>query len=257
MKRPSVPTWLRPLVPPALRAWRRREAEKEALLAAVRPAHPRHCPICDHRGLFTHFGRPPRIDAACTGCGSLERHRLFWLWFGADPARLPGPVLHFAPERVLERRLRPLLAGYRSADLFEPADLRLDIEATGLPDASIGSILCNHVLEHVDDRRAMAELHRILTPGGRLVCSVPIVEGWAHTYEDTALRSQAERSLHFGRFDHVRWYGRDFRDRLRAAGFARIDEITAEGPAVVAHALMPGEKLFVCHRAPASPVARP
>ena len=116
--------------------------------------------------------------------------------------------------------------------------------------------LVNHVLEHVDDSLAMAELHRILAPGGRLVCSVPIVEGWARTYEDASIRSREGRALHFGRFDHVRWYGQDFRDRLRAAGFARIDEITAEGPAVITHALMPGEKVFVCHRE-ASPTGAP
>ena len=252
----SLPVWLRPLVPPALRRWRRREAVKSALLEAVSSTQPRECPICGHRGLFTHFGRPPRIDAACTGCGSLERHRLFWLWFGGNPAQLPGPVLHFAPERVLERRLRPLLPDYRSADLFEAADLRIDIERTGLPDGAFGAIICNHVLEHVDDSLAMAELHRILAPGGRLVCSVPIVEGWARTYEDASIRSREGRALHFGRFDHVRWYGQDFRDRLRAAGFARIDEITAEGPAVITHALMPGEKVFVCHRE-ASPTGAP
>ncbi|GAC1654821.1 MAG: hypothetical protein NVS9B1_06650 [Candidatus Dormibacteraceae bacterium] len=42
------------------------------------------------------------------------------------------------------------------------------------PDASFELVVCTEVLEHItDDRRAIAELARVLTPGGRLVISVP------------------------------------------------------------------------------------
>ena len=47
---------------------------------------------------------------------------------------------------------------------------------------------------------------------------VPIVEGWASTYENPSIVSEQERHIHFGQFDHVRYYGADIRDR--AAGQA-------------------------------------
>jgi predicted SAM-dependent methyltransferase len=89
-------------------------------------------------------------------------------------------------------------------------------------------VICNHVLEHVDDRKALTEIMRILAPGGMLVASVPIIEGWDTTYEDVAIKDPEDRALHFGQSDHVRWYGRDFRDRLKAAGF-EISELPQRG----------------------------
>ena len=46
------------------------------------------------------------------------------------------------------------------------------------------TIVCSHVLEHVNDRAALAELHRILKQDGLLVVMVTIVESSPTTYED-------------------------------------------------------------------------
>ena len=211
-----------------------------------RPQYPRTCPICSYRGWFTYYGQPLRVDARCPTCGSLERHRLFWLWYQRH--RLQEPILHFAPEPVLRDRLGQSHAGYRTADLFMAGvDVKLDIEKIDLSPASVQTVLCNHVLEHVDDAKALAELFRILAPGGLLVCSVPIVEGWEVTYEVAAITGPDERSMHYGQADHVRYYGRDFRDRVRAAGF-ELGEFTAEGPDVVTYGLMRGDKQFICRK---------
>jgi SAM-dependent methyltransferase len=52
-------------------------------------------------------------------------------------------------------------------------------------DASFDKVLCAEVLEHVeDDRRAVAELARVLRPGGVLVITVPSKHSIAHAYED-------------------------------------------------------------------------
>jgi len=99
----------------------------------------------------------------------------------------------------------------------------------------------------VDDRAALSELHRVLVLGGVLIASVPIVEGWDTTYENRSIVDPIERDLHFGQSDHVRYYGRDFRTRLSEAGFA-VEEVTAEGPYVIKHALLRGEKLFICSK---------
>ena len=159
------------------------------------------------------------------------------------------PILHFAPEALLEIKFRALYGEYRTADLNARADLKLDISAIALEAASVATVICNHVLEHVpDDRRALAELGRILKPGGKLIVSVPLIEGWERTYEDPAITDPSLRDLHFGQYDHLRYYGRDFRDRLREVGFVSVEEITAEGKEVVEYGLMRGEKVFICKR---------
>jgi len=49
-------------------------------------------------------------------------------------------------------------------------------EETGLPSASFDLVLCTQVLEHCDAPwRAVAEIHRILKPGGHCIVSVPHV----------------------------------------------------------------------------------
>jgi predicted SAM-dependent methyltransferase len=131
---------------------------------------------------------------------------------------------------------------------MEDVDLRLDLENVELPDGSAGLVICNHVLEHVNDTKALAELARLLRPGGALVCSVPIVEGWESTYEDPTITDPKLREVHFGQHDHVRLYGRDFRTRLSAAGFTSIEETTCTGADAVTFSLTPGERIFTCRR---------
>ncbi len=61
-------------------------------------------------------------------------------------------------------------------DASTGADVVGDIHAIPLADASVDAIICSSVLEHVrDPRRAMAELTRILKPGGQLFLFVPSI----------------------------------------------------------------------------------
>ena len=221
----------------------------------VRGVHPRHCPCCDYCGMFTAFGFPPRFDARCPSCTSLERHRLFRLFaerqnvFGADHR-----VLHVAPEPQIAEYVRPRVALFETADLSERRGMthHVDITRTGLPDGDYDRIVCSHVLEHVDDAAALAELFRLLRPGGMAILAAPVIEGWARTYENPAIQSPRDRKVHFGQEDHVRLYGRDIRDRIRAAGFA-LSEFVAEEPDVLTHGLMRGEILFIAQRPDVAP----
>lgn len=210
---------------------------------------PRVCNVCGYEGRFTPAGGGLRLDAKCPRCNSAERHRLFKLWLDANPDALRGKdVLHFAPEKGLSRLIAPLAKSYRTADIAPGrADLVLNIEHIDLADQSVDVIVCSHVLEHVDDRRALAGMFRILRQGGICLIMTPVVEGWVQTYENPAVTTARGRTLHFGQHDHVRYYGADIRTRIKAAGFGLV-EFTAEGPNVFRYALLPGEKVFVATR---------
>jgi SAM-dependent methyltransferase len=117
------------------------------------------------------------------------------------------------------------------------------IECLRLPNASADLVIAVHSLEHVDDRKALTEIRRVLRPGGELIAMVPLVEGWARTYEDPTINAASDREAHFGHANHLRWYGADFRDLLGASGFS-VEEFTAGPEDSVRFALQRGEKVF-------------
>jgi SAM-dependent methyltransferase len=210
------------------------------------PPYQRVCPICGYRGFFLPAGIPPRTDAECPSCQSRERHRLLYICHKALKLFQPHlSVLHFAPEHCISGFLADLLSRYDTADIdAASADMVINIEDIKLPDMSYDIALVLHVLEHVDDLIALRELHRILKPNGKLLAMVPIIEGWDVTYEDSSITDPSERALHFGQHNHVRYYGRDFRDRLRKAGFT-LSEFVATGSQCVDFGLIRGERVFI------------
>lgn len=202
------------------------------------------CPCCGYKGKFESFGTPVRIGANCPSCESKERHRLFSLAMRNGFIDIKGKsVLHFAPEPVVQKLLISSCA-YKSADI-EPgkADLLIDIQAIDLDDSTVDTVVCSHVLEHVDDERALSEIRRILKPGGHALIMIPIVEGWEETYENPSVKTHDDRHIHFGQYDHIRYYGADFRQRVKRQGFA-LEEYTANGEDSVRFGLMRGEKIF-------------
>jgi SAM-dependent methyltransferase len=184
-----------------------------------------NCPCCGwHFRKFLPFGIKRRPNAQCPKCGSLERHRLLWLFVKSRTNLFSDnlKVLHFAPEYCLQRilRLMPNL-DYVSADLDSPlATIKMDITNILFKDNSFDVILCSHVLEHIiDDYKAMRELFRVLKPGGWGILQTPIDSKRDKTFEDSRIVSPEERERFFGQSDHVRIYGRDYVDRLKEAGF--------------------------------------
>jgi hypothetical protein len=214
----------------------------------------RECPCCGG-----HFKRMSRRRLAgwggiCPRCRSHRRHRAIALMLAHGD--LPGQrLLHFAPESLFDPVFARLPQIERvTADLYAPADLQLDITDMDLPDGSFDLILCSHVLEHVpDDRAAMSELRRVLADGGLALVLTPYRPD-RPTYEDPLITSPLDRMVAFGQQDHVRIYGNDLADRLRAAGFDVEDLTPAElfDESVVRRCeLDPDEHLFLC-RAPAT-----
>jgi SAM-dependent methyltransferase len=213
------------------------------------------CPVCGRR--FAQFKDDwNRPNAICWRCGAHERHRALALYLDRHPELLTSisSLLHFAPEWGIARRLRSVPGiRYVTADL-DPngVDVQIDITRIALPDECFDAIICSHVLEHVDeDRAAMAELHRVLAPGGWLIVMVPIDLGRSVTHEDPSITTPEERRREFLQRDHVRLYAPDIADRLTAAGFTvtperLTEELSAEE--VARYRLLDVDVIFLCRK---------
>lgn len=165
-----------------------------------------------------------RENALSPGTLSLERHRQMWLFLQNETDFFSKnlKVLHIAPEQEFLRKFKKMHnLDYISADLFSPiVDVKADILDLPFASDSFDVIFCNHVLEHIpEDEKAMQELYRVLKPGGWGILQVPLKNNMATTYEDFSITNPAERQKHFGQYDHVRWYGMDYFDRLKKVGF--------------------------------------
>jgi hypothetical protein len=201
----------------------------------IDPTRYHECLCCGQLAVaFLPHGVKVRENARCPNCGAVERHRLQWLFFrdGTNLFSASGPleVLHFAPEAGLQNRLKSMPhINYHGADLKSPrASEHFDICSIPYPDDSFDVILCSHVLEHVpDDRKAMAELFRVMKPGGWGLIEVPWDPSLEETEEDPTVTSDEERIRLYGNKGHLRRYGRDYPDRLRSVGF----EVTRHRPA--------------------------
>lgn len=221
---------------------------RKALKAAT-GGDPGECPLCGYTGRFINSGNPPLPGMKCPSCTSGPRHRLLKLV--QDRARIIPPdaeILHFAAERATRGMVEALKPSrYVTADLEPGYDVQVDIENLAIDDASFDVVICSHVLEHVNDKLALTNLHRVLRPGGTLVAMVPIVDGWSSTYENPAITSKPDRKRHFGSGNHVRFYGRDFPDRLTAAGFT-VRDYTGTPEEIVRYRLNRGERVFAGKR---------
>lgn len=165
-----------------------------------------------------------RENALSPGTLSLERHRQMWLYLQNETEFFTKnlKVLHIAPEQEFLRRFKAMKhLDYTSADLFSPiVDVKADVLDLPFQDEIFDVVICNHVLEHIeDDARAMRELFRVMKQGGWGIFQVPMKNVLEKTYEDFSITDPKERQKHFGQYDHVRWYGMDYFDRLKSAGF--------------------------------------
>jgi SAM-dependent methyltransferase len=190
------------------------------------------CPICDKSfRKFLPYGRiNQRENALCPNCMSLERHRLIWLYLRAttDFFSRKLRVLHIAPEACFIQRFEKLHGdGYITADIESPlAKVKMDIHKIPFPDSSFDVVLCNHVLEHVDDDiQSMKEIARVLKPNGFSILQVPFFHPIPKvTYEDKLITEPVAREKAFGQDDHVRKYGKDYTRRIERSGMKAVED---------------------------------
>ncbi|MFI5009023.1 MAG: class I SAM-dependent methyltransferase [Solirubrobacterales bacterium] len=176
------------------------------------------CPICGSINLVEFAGRS---GARCEECDALERHRALarqmadLLRDGAQRAALEvGP----ASPRVFGGFLREHGWRYTCVDQSRrgnPNDPRavgfIDHE-TDLCDLSMFAedsvqlVIVQHVIEEIPDYElAVAEIARVLAPGGTALLEIP--------FDPRLERSERQPPNHFG---NVWRFGADLPDRLRA-----------------------------------------
>lgn len=111
---------------------------------------------------------------------------------------------------------RRITAGTITIDRIDgpEIDVSCDIHAIPLPDASFDCVFCTGTLEHVrEPLRVMAEMHRLLRPGGVLHLEVPFLQGF-HADPD----------------DFWRWTLPGLRLMCERTGFEEIDSGAHIGP---------------------------
>ena len=173
-----------------------------------------------------------RRNAKCPKCFSSDRERLIFLYLNKVFKKVDNysdlKILHIAPEK----RLMVYLSGlnfkeYVCGDLFAEGYnysslvQKLDVTNISYKDNYFDFIICNHVLEHIDDdTKAMQEIYRVLSRNGKAIMQVPISFKIDRTIEDSEITSPKQREITFGQHDHVRIYGKDYVDRLESCGFS-------------------------------------
>ena len=183
------------------------------------------CPCCDGKfSTFLAYGNVPREQAVCPRCNALERNRVLWLYLTKvlNIQEKKWKILHFAPERTLEKRMKQLKKlTYIGADLNpDLADYQMDITQIPHKENEFDLIICSHVLGHVpDEGLAIREMKRVLKKDGLAIVMTVIDLNNSKTYENEAIKTPEERLKNYGEDDLTRLHGLDFGQRLKTQGF--------------------------------------
>ncbi len=209
-----------------------------------------------YRKLLPYGRLKSRENALAPDSMSLERHRLMWLYMKEKTNFFSEKLkfLHIAPEYCFIKLFKGMKnLDYTTGDLISPwADVKMDVHDIPFEENTFDVVICNHVLEHVqDDNKVMREFYRVMKKGGWGIFQVPLDNNNPRTEEDPSVTDPKERERLYGQDDHVRQYGQDYADRLAAAGFSvRVDDfVNTLDPALVErYALPKGELIYFCQK---------
>lgn len=174
------------------------------------------CNICSWTGP-TFIGPFHCEMAECPQCGSVARDRFLMLSFlSRTPMSSTLRVLETSPRlgasyrRMMRRHFDYVASDY---DLSaHEGDIRIDLQNIELPNESVDILLTPHVLEHVPDtKRALTEIHRVLSTDGRMYLQVPLFHGQTSV--------PAEPEFHADNTPVFFNFGWDLTDQIREAGF--------------------------------------
>lgn len=225
-----------------------------------------YCPICGSRfKYFANYGYIERDNAECHRCGSLERHRLLFLYLDKKlnffNSKRKIKLLHFAPENFFFKMFSQIdYIEYIPCDLYpenynyksRSKVIKVDITCIPFDENQFDFIICNQVLEHIpNDILAMQELFRVMKLDGSGIIQVPIDYNREKTYENFKIKSPEDKLIEFGHPDHVRWYGKDYPDKLKKVGFkVKVDNYikSFSNKELLKFGLNPNELIYFCEK---------
>ena len=175
------------------------------------------CNICLETKFMDSNGR---ASSKCVRCGSKERSRIMWLFIEKfTNLKKESRVLHVAPEKGIANRILKTVErkNYISCDI-DPArfnkvgniikiDLCNDLE--NMHGNQFDLILHSHVIEHLSCSYVyvLFHLHRLLKKEGKMICSIPITEGYFDSCTSPEL-THSQREERFSQFDHITRFGK-------------------------------------------------
>jgi SAM-dependent methyltransferase len=162
-----------------------------------------YCPICQATSTFNADGEWLRDSYVCVGCRSIPRQRS--LVRVLETVRPVWRQMRIHESWPTITYFREQCARYTCSFAFEDTPpgqekggLRSErLEALTFPDASFDIFLTQDVLQHVArPDRALAEISRVLKPGGAHVFTVPKHKDLLQSRPRIALEEGAIRHLH-------------------------------------------------------------
>lgn len=168
------------------------------------------------------IGAGYRQHVLCPVCGSTDRSRFidFCIRKYTPIYRKKISVLHFAPESgICEKIKKNPNCKYVSGDILKGrAEQIVNIEDICFKDNSFDWIICNYVLQYVDDRKAIGEMKRVLKPNGKMLISVPIGQNIDKTISFIPAKK-------IGKSAYQRFYGMDTKKRLGKISGMKVKRI--------------------------------
>ncbi len=232
---------------------------KLGIMAKLNRGNTHYCACCDKQ--FKGFedmgeGSHPRKNVRCPGCHSMERHRMLAGYLEKEKEKFffnGCRILYLAPVVGVIQVLKNIPdTTYKGADLDSIwADEHFDLMDIPHPDSSFDFILCSHILAHVhDDKKALRELLRTLSPKGHLIL-LDRIHDIPTTMEASKNTDAKEREKIVGQSDRFRKYGLDFKQRIQNEGWniEEIDYASTLSPASIhRQRLRTDEFIYVCKR---------
>lgn len=229
------------------------------------------CPFCGFRsadlaplGIDSPAARKYRTvgmgvrPGMCWKCRAKDKEKLLYLYLRDVAKIFDGRflrILHIAPENIIAQRILSVedidyICGdyFAKGYMYPPYVRNMNVLNLPFADESFDMVMCNHVLEHIeDDRKAMCELFRVLKKGGVGLLQVPMSNLLTKTIEDPSVNTSGERLKLFGQTDHLRLYGLDYKDRLRECGF-RVELFKFPIDVIEKYGLDKEENLYLCYK---------